>query len=136
MVYLRSKHIVHRDLKPDNILIGSTEPFTLKLCDFGTAKEFDVTLFDNQSNKFLDNSISQVSRNGGSVISSDFSQRFNKSFNMKKGKSFVGSPFYVSPEILLGREANFASDLWSLGIIIYEMFMGKKPFDKKNALKT
>jgi len=73
MAYLRSKHILHRDLKPDNILIGKTEPFTLKLADFGTAKEFDVSAFDNCSNKFLDNSISQVSKNGGSIISSDFS---------------------------------------------------------------
>jgi serine/threonine protein kinase len=77
-----------------------------------------------------------MTKNGGSVVSSDYSQRFQKSFKMKKGKSFVGSPFYISPEILLGREANFASDLWSLGIIIYEMFTGKTPFDKKSALKT
>lgn len=80
IAYLRSKHILHRDLKPDNILIGTSEPFKVKLADFGTAKEFDTSAFDNCSNKFLDHSISQISKNGGSMISSDFSQRFNKSF--------------------------------------------------------
>jgi serine/threonine protein kinase len=40
----------------------------------------------------------------------------------------VGTEDYVSPEIIKNEESTFASDLWSLGIIIYLFFTGKTPF--------
>jgi serine/threonine protein kinase len=42
--------------------------------------------------------------------------------------SFVGTEDYVSPEVIKNEEPSFASDLWSLGVMIYLFFTGKTPF--------
>ena len=42
--------------------------------------------------------------------------------------SFVGTEDYVSPEVIGNQEPTFATDLWSLGVIIYQFFTGKTPF--------
>jgi len=48
----------------------------------------------------------------------------------------VGSEFYVSPEMLQKREYSFASDLWALGVIIFQMYTGQLPFKGKTQDKT
>jgi len=47
---------------------------------------------------------------------------------MDKARTIVGTPFYVSPEIIDGMPYGFASDIWSLGVILYEMCALKPPF--------
>lgn len=41
----------------------------------------------------------------------------------------VGTPFYLSPEIIEDKPYNYQSDVWSLGIVVYEMATLKHPFD-------
>jgi serine/threonine protein kinase len=45
---------------------------------------------------------------------------------------------YLSPEIIQGGKYSFSSDVWSLGVIVYELMMNTKPFDDKipNQLMT
>jgi len=44
----------------------------------------------------------------------------------------VGTPYYISPEILEGKPYSFKADIWSLGIVLYEMCTKKPPFDAKS----
>lgn len=52
----------------------------------------------------------------------------NDDFEQEPKGSFVGTEDYVAPEIIQNEECSFASDLWSLGVIIYQIFTGKTPF--------
>ena len=89
--YIMDNNIVHRDLKPHNILINND--YTLKLADFGFAKEFKETLLTD---------------------------------------TVCGSPLYMAPEILNHHKYNIKSDLWSVGVILYEMVMKEHPFKALN----
>jgi serine/threonine protein kinase len=46
-------------------------------------------------------------------------------------KSVVGSPVYMAPQILKKQKYSYKCDIWSLGIMTYEMLVGKFPFDTK-----
>ena len=50
--------------------------------------------------------------------------------------TFVGTPLYVSPEMLEETKSTPASDLWALGCIIYRMHVGKTPFEDQTEVKT
>jgi len=47
----------------------------------------------------------------------------------EKAKTMVGTPYYLSPEIIDNKFYCFKSDIWSLGIILYELAAQKPPFD-------
>ena len=52
-------------------------------------------------------------------------------FNSKVDKmmeSYVGTPYYMAPEVAQGKSFNEKADLWSLGIILFEMIAGRVPF--------
>ncbi len=51
---------------------------------------------------------------------------------MDKAKTIVGTPYYLSPEIVQNRPYSFKSDIWSLGVLLYEMCALKMPFDAQN----
>ena len=49
--------------------------------------------------------------------------------------TIIGTSYYMSPEVILGKPYNFNADYWSLGIILYEIYYGKLPFNKNNEAK-
>src|SRR5688572_3199773 len=94
--------IVHRDLKPDNIMIRHDG--TVKVLDFGLAKE----TVGNLSNLALDaTTLDGVPTSPGLIL---------------------GTPQYMSPEQARGKPLDARTDIFSLGIIIYEMATGRPPF--------
>lgn len=48
---------------------------------------------------------------------------------IQNAKTVVGTPYYLSPEIVQSKPYNFKSDIWSLGVVLYEMCAQKPPFD-------
>lgn len=107
LVALEKMHalgIIHRDLKPENILLD--EKMHLRIADFGTAKLMDP------------NEIRSAPKNMENETQNERSRKI----------SFVGTPQYVSPELLHDCVDTRASDLWAFGCIVYQMIAGLPPF--------
>lgn len=95
------KAVIHRDLKPGNILVTETpDGPTAKVIDFGVAKALGERLTDLT----LHTAVGQI----------------------------IGTPRYMSPEQLdvTGEDVDRRSDVYSLGVILYELLVGMPPFDE------
>ena len=44
----------------------------------------------------------------------------------------VGSPIYMAPEVLKGEDYGYKADVWSCGVLLYELIFGKCPFEDKS----
>lgn len=102
------KGIIHRDLKPENILLTNKDgnyPF-VKIVDFGISK-----------------------------ILQDDVKPDERLRTLTKSGAIFGTPEYMSPEQAAGDGVEPASDIYSLGVILYEMLTGRLPFFDDNYMK-
>jgi serine/threonine protein kinase len=105
--HAHQKGIIHRDLKPSNILVTLHDGVPVpKVIDFGIAKATEGRLSDL-------------------TIYTELHQ-------------FIGTPAYMSPEQaeMSGLDIDTRSDIYSLGVLLYELLTGKTPFDGKELLKA
>jgi len=105
--HAHQKGIIHRDIKPSNILVTLHDGVPVpKVIDFGIAKATQGRLTDL-------------------TLFTAFEQ-------------FIGTPAYMSPEQaeLSGLDVDTRCDIYSLGVLLYELLTGKTPFDTKELLES
>jgi serine/threonine-protein kinase len=104
--HAHAQKVIHRDLKPANIML---------------VQSLDARL--GETAKILDFGIAKITESSEGEPT------------LTKGAMIFGTPSYMSPEQAAGQEVDSRSDLYSCGIILYEMLTGKKPFEVEDVVK-
>jgi serine/threonine protein kinase len=108
VVSAHSEGIIHRDLKPANVMV-TDKGDRVKVLDFGLAKLSADVAADDRS-------------------------QFTTLAQTQAGLT-VGTPHYMSPEQVRGKTVDHRSDIFSLGVMLYEMATGKRPFQGASAIE-
>lgn len=105
--------VIHRDLKPSNVILHGPEQ-TVKLTDFGIARPLDQD--DLEGDEELLRVRTELSVTG-------------------EGRH-PGTPLYMSPEQIRGEVLDMRSDIWALGVVLYQLLSGRHPFPARTATEV
>jgi serine/threonine protein kinase len=99
--------VMHRDIKLDNILVRKRQLTVANYSSEVCAGDFEFKIADLGLAK---------THKGEELLR----------------HTHCGSPLYMAPEILLGKEYNSQADVWSLGVLLYHLLVGTAPFQSKS----
>ena len=115
LVCAHEQGIVHRDLKPDNIFI--TNSGTIKVLDFGIAKVLQS-----------DGASAPVQTSGAVVLPSADDDVTGGNTNLTRSGTIMGTMKFMSPEQWgIGIEIDHRTDIWAMGILLYQLMAGQHP---------
>jgi serine/threonine protein kinase len=102
LAHAHERGVIHRDLKTANVAVGAEG--AAKILDFGLARRTTIRAAEEttQSNAMADPGL------------------------------LIGTLAYMAPEVLLGHGADARTDIWALGVVLYEMATGQLPFQGRN----
>ena len=128
-----ARGVIHRDLKPQNVLFDEVagEDFVVRVADFGLAR-FDPLL--GQSDEVEDAAAAHAAREAAREGEYGGGRR---GFRLQPVQTVpgtrLGTPAYISPEQAFARPIDHRADLYSVGVMLYEMLVGHRPFDDESS---
>ena len=153
MQTVHDKGIVHRDLKPDNIFIlehgaKEGEKDFVKIVDFGIAKdttgvaatgmppELEAALQKARDRQLAAAPSSRSTDDSyrSSTGTNNTSNTSSRTSNLTQAGASVGTPRYMAPEQVDGKNVGPQTDQYALGCILYQLICGKTPFDAEGSM--
>ncbi len=119
------KGVIHRDLKPANIQVMPDG--SVKILDFGVAQA--MSMLSTATTPGATTPLATTTSPDDPSLSTQASLLGDRG-----GKMHAGTPAYMSPEQMFGRPIDQRSDLFSLGVIMYEMATGHRPYSAEDPL--
>ena len=104
--HAHERGVIHRDLKTANVMI--TPSGRVKILDFGLAKR---------------------------LITEELGAATRSQVSLTEEGTIAGTLHYLAPEALQGHPADARSDIWALGVVLYEMAAGKRPFEGRTGFE-